>query len=108
MAKNLFSGNIAVIGEREIILGFRLIGIEDSFIVDEEKGAEKVMDVYKSGKYSVIMISQNLRKKMDVKLLSKLESSTKPVVVFIPLPGSEEEESIAQLAKRVLGVDIGR
>jgi len=108
MAKNLFSGNIAVIGEREIILGFRLIGIEDSFIVDEDKGVEKVTDVYKSGKYSVIMISQNLRKKMDVKLLSKLESSTKPVVVFIPLPGSEEEESIAQLAKRVLGVDIGR
>lgn len=108
MTKNLFSGNIAVIGERDIVLGFRLIGIEDSFIADDEKGVEKVMEIYKTGKYSVMMISQNLRKKMDAKLISKLESSTKPVVVFIPLPGSEEEESITQLAKRVLGVDIGR
>lgn len=108
MAKNLFSGTIAVIGERELVLGFRLIGIEDSYIADGEKGVEKVMEVYKTGKHSVIMISQNLRKGMDAKLLSKLESSTKPVVVFVPLPGSEEEESIAQLAKRVLGVEIGR
>ena len=46
MAKNLFSGTIAVIGERELILGFRLIGIEDSYIADGEKGVEKVMEVY--------------------------------------------------------------
>ena len=108
MANEELAGNIAIIGERELVLGFRLIGIENSFIATEEEGLRKFTEVYKSNKYSLIMLSENLKSFMDRKLLDTIETSTKPLVVFIPLPGGKEEESVADLAKRILGVDIGR
>lgn len=102
------SGHIAIIGERELVLGFRLIGVENSIIAEGEEGLKKFIEIYKSEKYSLIMLSEKLKSYMDRKLLDTIETSTKPLVVFIPLPGGEEEESVADLAKRVLGVDIGR
>lgn len=102
------AGHIAIIGERELVLGFRLIGVENSFIAEDDEGLKKFMEIYKSDKYSLIMLSENLKSQMDRKLLDSIETSTKPLVVFIPLPGGEEEESVADLAKRILGVDIGR
>ncbi|GGM66407.1 ATP synthase subunit F [Thermogymnomonas acidicola] len=106
--KDSFSGNIAIVAEREIALGFRLIGIEDSFIGTGEEGVRKFEELYRSGKYSLIMLSENLQRFMDRRMLNMVNMSTRPLVVFIPLPGGKEEESVAELAKRVLGVEIGR
>lgn len=101
-------GNIAIIGERELVLGFRLMGVENSFVAVGEEGVSKFNELYKSSKYSLIMLSENLKEFMDRKLLSSIETSTNPLVVFIPLPEGKEEESVRDLAKRILGVDIGR
>lgn len=100
------TGNIAIVGERALVLGFRLIGIENSFMAEGKKGAEKLIELYKSKKYSLIMASENIKNEMDKKVLESVETSTNPLVVFIPLPGGKEEESVSELAKRVLGVDI--
>ena len=45
---------------------------------------------------------------MDTRLLNYYESTLKPLVMFIPLPGVDREESLETMAKRILGVDIGR
>ncbi len=100
------TGNIAIVGERALVLGFRLIGIENSFMAEGKKGAEKLMELYKSKKYSLIMASEKIKSEMDRKVLDSIETSANPLVVFIPLPGGEEEESVSELAKRILGVDI--
>ena len=99
-------GNIAVVGERALVLGFRLIGVENSFMAEGKKGAEKLLELYKSKKYSLIMASESIKSDMDRKMLDTVETSTNPLVVFIPIPGGKEEESVSELAKRILGVDI--
>lgn len=101
-------GDIAVLGEREVTLGFRLLGVTNAFITDGQNAAEKFNELFKSGKFTFIMVSESLKKYMDRRTLDLIETSTVPLVVFIPLPGGGDEESIEKFAKRVLGVDIGR
>ncbi|MCL4345278.1 MAG: V-type ATP synthase subunit F [Candidatus Thermoplasmatota archaeon] len=102
------SGKICVIGERAISLGFRLIGISDSYEYSGKQAVEKLEDLSKSSKYSVIFVSETVKKYMDTRLLTYYESIMSPLIMFVPLPGEETEESLSAMAKRILGVDIGR
>lgn len=102
------SGKICVIGERSISLGFRLIGIADSYEYTGEEGVAKLEELSKSKKYSVIFVSESLKKYMDRRLMTYYESIMNPLIMFIPLPGEDNEESLSAMAKRILGVDIGR
>lgn len=108
MSKLREDGKIAVIGERELALGFRLVGLEHSYIYSGPEGVNKFLELYKSNEYSLIMLSESLKEHMDKRLIESIELSTKPLVVFIPLLKAGEEESVGSLAKRILGVDIGR
>ncbi len=99
---------IAVIGERALSVGFRLIGIEDTFEVTGEESLKKLEALEKSGNYSVIFVSESIKSIMDTRTLNYYEGILKPLVMFIPLPGVETEESLEKMAKRILGVDIGR
>ncbi|MBX8643559.1 MAG: V-type ATP synthase subunit F [Thermoplasmata archaeon] len=108
MPASSFAGSAAVIGEREIVLGFRLLGIADAYQAEGREAVEKFRELLSSGKHSFIMLSENIRKFMDAKTVELVNTTTTPLIVFIPLPGGMEEESVEKFAKRVLGVDIGR
>ncbi len=100
------TGGIAVIGERELVMGYRLLGIEDTFIVENnEDASNKMDDLFTSKKFKMIIASQFIRDSLSSLLKTKIESSIEPLVIFMPsLAGSIQEESIASLAKRVLGI----
>jgi len=41
------SGRLAVVGDRELVIGYRLIGIDDTFIVsNEEDASKKIQELY--------------------------------------------------------------
>lgn len=101
-------GSIAALGEREIMLGFRLLGVTNAFVAEGEEGVTKFNELFRSGSFTFIMVSENLKRFMDRRTLDLIETSTVPLVVFVPLPGGGDEESIEKFAKRVLGVDISR
>ncbi len=103
-----FTGDIAVVGERELVLGFRLLGMVDVFPAEGAEAVDKFRELYDAGRHSFIMLSENVRKHMDARTVDLVNTSTTPLVVFVPLPGGSEEESIEKFAKRVLGVEIGR
>ncbi len=101
------SGKIAVVGERELVLGYRLLGVEDAFIVGKGDAAKVVMDLFNSEEYGLIIVGSEARKVLSSSLRDKLESSIIPLVVFMPsLDSQASEESISLLARRVLGVDL--
>lgn len=102
------AGKIAVIGERELVMGYRLLGIDETFIVSGKEESHKTMDsLLASHKYALIIASQFVRDALPAVLKAKVDSSLEPLVLFMPsLKGSIEEESIASLAKRVLGINI--
>jgi V/A-type H+-transporting ATPase subunit F len=98
---------VAVVGARELVLGFKLIGIHDVFIRHGVEAVKTLMDLINAKSHNLIMASEEIKSHMDSSSLRIAETSLSPLVVFIPLPGIEEEkESVEKLAKRVLGVDI--
>jgi V/A-type H+/Na+-transporting ATPase subunit F len=105
---SLQSGKIAVVGRRELVLGYRLLGVEDAFIVGEENPQKILMDLFNSNKYGLIIVGGEVRKSLSFLNREKLDSSIVPLVVFMPSPDSKEaeEESLSLLARRVLGVDL--
>ncbi|SMD30617.1 V-type ATP synthase subunit F [Picrophilus oshimae] len=96
--------NICVIGERELITGFKLIGIGDAF---EFKDKNEVLRIFNAKKYKYIFLSQSTERYFNENELNILKSSIDPLVIFVPMPGISEEESVFELAKRILGIDIG-
>jgi len=103
------TGKLAIVGDRELVIGYRLIGIDDTFIVDDEDASKKIQKLYSSNEYGLIIASNSVRAKLPSKFLSEIEESIEPLVLFMPSQKEtteEDEESIASLAKRVLGINI--
>jgi len=105
--KSESTGRIAVIGERELIIGYRLLGMDDTFIVSKEDANKTLQELFSSGKFGLIIASEFVRNLLPNIFRVKIEASIEPLVLFMPsLQGNIQEESIAVLAKRVLGVNI--
>ena len=101
------SGKIAVVGERELVIGYRLLGVQDAFIARKGETQKTVMDLFNSGDYSLIVVGDEARKDLSTTTKEKLRSSIIPLVVFMPsLTADVSEESIASLARRILRVDL--
>jgi V/A-type H+-transporting ATPase subunit F len=104
---NTTTGKIAVVGERELAIGYNLLGIEDTFITSGDEASKTIQDLFSSGTYSLIIISDAVRASLPAIFRKKIEASIEPLVIFMPaLEGNIQEESISVLAKRVLGISI--
>ncbi len=105
--KSNTTGKIAVVGERELAIGYNLLGIEDTFITTGEEASKAIQNLFSSGDYSLIIISDAVRASLPAIFRKKIEASIEPLVIFMPaLEGNIPEESISVLAKRVLGISI--
>lgn len=102
-------GRIAFIGERELAIGLKLVGVEDTFIVDSNTYSGKLREMFHSGDFGLILSSNSFIGSLDKKFLNLLYGSVSPLVVFIPVTEGAEEEGISDLARRVLGIkmDLG-
>ena len=99
-------GRTVVIGERELAIGFRLIGLKDVIEVTPQNSVaefERAM----TGGYTLIIATQSIRAQLSDTQRTAADASLNPLVVFVPTPtGEYEVESIEALAKRVLGVTL--
>ncbi len=96
-----------VLGERELAIGFRLIGFRDVVEVTPATAQAEFRRVLHSGGVSRIVASRSIAGTLTESQRLHAEASLKPLVVFVPTPtGEYEMESISALAKRVLGVSL--
>jgi len=101
------NGRIAIVGDRELVIGYRLNGIDDTFIVGEEDASKKIQELYSSNEFGLIIASESVRGKLPTGFLSQIDRSIEPLVLFMPAQKENvHEESISALAKRVLGISI--
>ncbi|MCL4374176.1 MAG: hypothetical protein M1360_03665 [Candidatus Marsarchaeota archaeon] len=97
---------VAVIGEREAVLGFKLIGIKDVFIASAEEGAAKMTGMIGMD-YSLIIATEQIREKLSPSVMRAVETALKPIVIFIS-PRGQRGESVESMARRILGVNIAK
>ena len=97
---------IAVIGNSEFVLGFRLAGIRKTYAAEnEEKLNEHITTVLQDGEVGILVLNSGDMDKIPRRLRATLENSVKPTVIAI---GGEEEGglSMRERIKRSVGVDL--
>ena len=99
-----------VIGEDRVTLGFRLAGVSEWYTAEGAEGARKLSELLARDDVGIIIASNSLRKSMDWKLQSKVEASSKPIVVFVPSRAGEEEgaeeTSLQDLIRKSIGINL--
>jgi V/A-type H+/Na+-transporting ATPase subunit F len=97
---------IAVIGNSEFILGFRLAGIRKTYAAEnEEKLIEHITSVLKDADVGILVMNSGDMEKVPRKLRATLDNSVKPTVIAIG-GGEEGGLSLREKIKRSVGVDL--
>jgi len=96
---------IAVIGNSEFILGFRLAGIRKTYAADnDEKRNEYITSVLHDGQVGILVLNSSDMEKIPRRLRATLENSVRPTVIAI---GAEEGGlTMRERIKRSVGVDL--
>ncbi|MBP2133586.1 V/A-type H+-transporting ATPase subunit F [Methanomicrobium sp. W14] len=96
---------IAVVGNSEFILGFRLAGIQKTYAADtDEAFADQVTKVLGDKDVGIIVLKGEDMQKLSFRLRTTLSESVKPTVITI----GEETGGISmrERIKRSVGVDL--
>ncbi|MEM3047562.1 MAG: V-type ATP synthase subunit F [Candidatus Bathyarchaeia archaeon] len=103
-------GSIAVLADRDTAAMFRLVGIRESFAVeDPEKGRELLSHLARDEKYALVMVTYSLAANMEGLIASIMERQERPLIAVIPSrekPISERIAPIRELIRRVVGVEV--
>jgi V/A-type H+-transporting ATPase subunit F len=96
---------IAVIGNSEFVLGFRLAGIRKTYAAEsDEKLNEQITSVLQDGDVGILVLNSSDMERIPRKLRATLENSVKPTVIAL---GAEEGGlSMRERIKRSVGVDL--
>jgi len=93
---------IAIAGSEEFVLGFRLAGIRDTFLINE--APMNVLSRFKDSDFGIIILEERFLNQLDSEDRVDIEDSVKPV--FIPLSENESQESLMRLIKKSIGIDL--
>jgi len=96
---------IAVIGNSEFILGFRLAGIRKTYAADtDEKLNEHITRVLQDTSVGILVMNSSDMEKVPRRLRATLEESVRPTVIAIG--GEEGGLTMRERIKRSVGVDL--
>ncbi|MHA1754550.1 MAG: V-type ATP synthase subunit F [Candidatus Odinarchaeia archaeon] len=100
---------IAVIGDEDTVLGLKLAGVNQGYIIEDPLEAEKKISELKyQRKVGLIIITEQLAAKIK-QLIKNIIKEGFPIIIEIPDkkgPLREEEDPIRELIRKAVGVDI--
>lgn len=100
---------IAVVGESFVVAGFRLAGVDRTFIVSESaESCRKINELLEDQTLGIIITTEKIVEECDRKTKQRIEAAAKPIVITVPgMEGPlEQSESISKLIKRALGIEL--
>jgi V/A-type H+/Na+-transporting ATPase subunit F len=92
---------IAVVGNRDFVLGFKLAGIRDTIVQDDIE--EKVSMLLDEKEFNILVLHDEDHKNLSPALKKRIHDSVKPVVISV---GKREEDDLRDKIKRVIGIDL--
>ncbi len=94
--------DIAVIGDQEFTLGFRLAGITKTF--NPEDYSEKIQELVKREDIGILVAHESDLKELPKRIRGKADRSVEPVVVS--LSETAESERLQEKIRKAIGADI--
>jgi len=93
---------IAVLGNEEFVLGFRLAGVKKVFVAEQGGFEEKFIELLDNPVIGVLAINSSSLEELSAATRRKALDSIAPVVV----PVGREEGDLREKVKRAIGVDL--
>jgi V/A-type H+/Na+-transporting ATPase subunit F len=93
---------IAVLGDEEFILGFRLAGLKRIHVAGPDDYEEKMSELLEDSSIGVLAVESGDLEYLSSNVRSMAMSSIAPVVV----PVGAEESDLREKVKRAIGVDL--
>jgi vacuolar-type H+-ATPase subunit F/Vma7 len=104
----MVKAKIMVIADAPLVTGFRLAGLEDCILTNEENFQKDLENALAKPEYGILVVNELMMNSIDWRLKRKLDTLAYPVI--IPMPDvsgeSSEGEEIRSLIKRALGFDL--
>lgn len=94
--------HIAVIGDEELTLGFKLAGIQKTFTSENYK--EKIQELIDRDDIGILIAEQKDLEELPERIRNTVEESVDPVVVALSEEGATSQ--INDKIKKVIGADI--
>ncbi len=79
-------GQTAVIGERELAIGFRLIGLQNVVEVTPATASAEFQRLMTRDDINLVVASEGVRRRLSENQRIHAEGSLQPLVVFVPFP----------------------
>ncbi len=93
---------LAVVGNEEFALGFRLVGIRKVFCCSDENLEEEVNGVLGDKDVGILVLHDACLCNLSQPLTTKLRESVRPVLITV----GEEEEDLREKIRRAIGIDL--
>ncbi len=95
---------IAVIGNSDFVLGFRLAGIRKIFEATSQDIEAKIKDILSDRTVAILVIHDNDIQKLSSQIRQTLEDSVEPTVLIIG--GKGGSTNLREKIKQSVGVDL--
>lgn len=93
---------IAVIGDSDFRLGFKLAGVQEIF--DRENYEEKIQEILDREDIGILVVKEEDLGNLSKRVRNEIDSSVNPVVVS--LSEKAESERLQEKIKKAIGADI--
>ena len=93
---------LAVVGNEEFTVGFRLVGIRKVFSCTDEMLGEKVNDVLEDEDVGILVLHEQGLGHLPQTMVARLRESVRPVLITV----GEEEEDLRERVRRAIGIDL--
>jgi len=98
---------VFVIGDRDTVLGFSLIGVEGMVTDDAGLAAEKLNDLARDPDIGIILVTSGIGNKMVATIERLKEAGALPIILEIPDRLTHPERMpLRELVRRALGISV--
>ena len=94
--------DIAVVGNEEFVLGFRLAGVRKVISCADGELDQRISGVLADKDVGILVLHDDSMKKIPPNMRTRLRNSSKPVLITI----GEEEEDLRAKVRRAIGIDL--
>ncbi len=94
--------DIAVIGNEDFVLGFRLAGIKRAYIASGEEYDRRLMELLDDDSVGILAVDSADLASLNALQRKKVSDSIQPVVI----PIGRDESDLREKVKRAIGVDL--
>ena len=99
---------IVVVGGREMVLGFNLVGVTDSRVVVPEAAEDELAKLFEQTNVGIVILQDAHYNSLSQKIKRKIELVSKPVVVTVGTNKASSSDDLQRLIKRAIGISLDK